>query len=223
MIFIDTSIFICATMKFEKSYKKAKHLINNYEWMTTKHVVEEVNQLKKRRFEIYKRIIHFWPLSQNKSLTVNDIFKRCFKPSVTNFNLNDERHLKNLFNSVIFQLGLKKDQKLTEEILEKFQKTIFSLLNDIKIKTGLICYKLNDPEFKTTHIIEPEYLTYYKKFRKGLKKKIKIFTRSEKNDLNIISAFICYAHENNMDVFFVSNDNFFVNIKKQIFGSVEIL
>lgn len=208
---------------FEVLYNKAKSVIKEEGtiWMTTEDVIEEIKRIKDRRSKIYKNIISFTSskLYVIKKLTMNDVYKRCFKSALERDNRNDEKHIKNLFDFCLSEMKITESHRLDEGIMSNLSLVLYPVIQNIRVQTGAFISKFIDPNFSNSHLITTNSLSsHLRKLVKAITEKIG--NASIKMDIKIISSVICYGHDKSIDILFLSCDHFFSGLKNEIIKAV---
>jgi len=217
MYFLDTCIFIHATNKSTEWFNKAHKVVFKEEWLTSKVVVEELEEIHKRRKLIYSNLISI-DYEKLEGKKTEDFYNKCIK-STLGSNKNDERHLLELYHYILKETELNETTILNEERIKNIQDTVYPLLRVIKVRCGNIVSSFNkDPLYYAKHVVPEVWNTSGKYLRNQL---YRIYGGTQnKEDLRIVTDAALYSHDKNISLDIVTSDGYLVsvaiNIKKTI-------
>jgi len=207
MYFLDTCIFIHATNNSTKWFNKAQAILKE-KWLTSKIVVEELEEIHKRRKSIYSNIssIDYEKLEGKKT---EDFYTSCIK-SALGGSKNDEYHLLELYNYLLKETKLKGTDILNKERISILKETIFPILTVIKIRCGNIVGLFNqNPLYYDDHVV-PEVWDTSGKYLRNQLYKINGGTQN-KGDLRIVTDATIYSHDKNISLNIVTSDGYLVH------------
>lgn len=207
VLILDTTIFIRGATFFEEGHEKADSIIQNDEWFTSERVINELREVKDRRFEIYTKIYSIKPTIGG---TFRDIYKRGFKSTCSGY-YNDLAHVTNIFNFALKKCDLNYDDDIDEEKLNRFQHCMYPIMRPIKVRFGKIIYNFENPDFCSKHLtMKVLTTTKCKDMKKELMKKLNKSV-AHKDDVKILINAILHGYYIHERVTFLSTHGFFVN------------
>jgi|GEM_PF-6628807 len=216
--FLDTCIFVRATLEYEEDYDKAKSMVikSSDVWATSTIVYEELSDIKKRRMDIYKKIIGSgWG---NRPIEKELLWKKYFKSALESSlrrSGNDEIHLRSLFEYCLKQAKLDKVKTLNEKDFNSFKEAMFPVIQEIKVKTGKIVSRFADARYYHKHVVQKYYLD---PICRKLKKEFYNLPggKNHKEDLKIVMDGIIYSEDIMDEIRILTTDMYLYNIKEKI-------
>jgi len=214
-LYLDTSVILCSFHPTEIYKEKAINLVDN-DYLISPIVHDEIRNIKKRRFLIYKSVINMFDILKNnhqKKLTLKDMYNRCFKYNYGK-NHHDIDHLNSLYYHILRELELRENMLLNEKVLEEFGIKLLEVFNNIQFGFLKILNFLENPLNYERWVLKENIGKKFNILHRHFKKISKY--SQNKNDIKILIHGVEYSCYTNTPLDIVSNDKYMVQIKKDV-------
>ena len=207
MYFLETSTLINSCHPHEDNYADLEKLTySSKKWVTSKTALDELQEVKQKRKMIYEEI-----LEMKKSFAPIEARRLRTKILAKSINDNDKRHLGELFDSCIRDVGLNLDSEVDSS--QYSNVLMYSLRNSMIAVLGNMNNILED--------IEPHQKCDYQSFREVQKLRKIIMTNIEnanlhKRDMVISCDAIHYSYEKTQNITFLSGDTYQLDKQQEI-------
>lgn len=207
--FLDTSTILCGVHSYEQHHTKAKKLINE-DYLLSILVYNELKNIKERRDKIYNAVLNI-PLEQGWSL--DDVYKRCFKANSAN-NVNDSKHLKEVFEHVLANLKVDSSTIIDESLRDRFTLEIDDVFEKIKFYLLQQFHSIENTTSAKKRIIEQNVGGKFTRLLKSFKK-LREYSKN-KNDVTILIHGVEYSCHSKIFINIVSKDVYFYNVSSDV-------
>lgn len=208
--FLETSVIVCATTP-QNSYSDIVFgIVNEGNFYICCVVFEEITKLAQRRGKIYQKILSN-PI-QFREKPLGEVIKEIInKTDVMDYN--DNKLIIEIFNDILVSLNFNEQKVLSEIELKQFELCVNKRFHEMINRFMALLYKFEDPSYFSLHVV-PKYTSkkYIKLFRSFFNA-VKAKSREEK-DIKIITNASHFSHENNIFLYFISNDPVHTNNTK---------